>query len=108
MTELCKTELRPLSSILSPQAGRGGSNYDRRDRNLQSSLTTITDYGLLGLLALFQRERIKVRDYDDFQAPTKSLQARCRVLPALDGSRSGRRQFLVALEIPLASDRASR
>jgi len=64
----------------------------------------------LGLLSLSQRERTKVRDCSRrvLQAPTKSPQLRCRVLPALDGSRNGQRQFLVAPEIPLARDRASR
>src|SRR3982750_3923358 len=60
------------------------------------------------LLALFERERIRVRDYHDFQAPTKSIQARCRDLRALDGSRSGRLQFLVWPESPFAPDRAFR
>ncbi len=62
------------------------------------------------LLSLSQRERMKVRDCSTRIAPrlTKWLQGRCRVLPALDDSRSGRRQFLVWLEIPHAPDRASR
>src|SRR2546430_4784064 len=110
MTELCKTELRPLTSILSPQTGRGGSNHDRRNRNLQSSLTTITDYGLPSLLSLSQRERMKVRDYSahDFQAPTKSLQERYRVPRGFGDSRNGQRQFLVQLEISPVSYRVSR
>ena len=62
------------------------------------------------LLCLSQRERIKVRDCCEYhlQVPTKSLRGHCRVLPSLDGSRSGRWQFLVSLEIPFASDLASR
>ncbi|MEY2555353.1 MAG: hypothetical protein QOF93_497 [Verrucomicrobiota bacterium] len=110
MSELCKIELGPLASIVSPRAGRGRSNHDRRDRNLQSGPTTITDYRLPVLLSLLQRERIKVRDYssDDFQAPTKSLQARYRVPRGFGDSRNGQRQFLVPLEISLVSYRASR
>jgi hypothetical protein len=63
--------------------------------------------GVTGLLSLSQRERIKVRDCCecDFQAPTKSPQGRCRVLPALGGSTSGRRQFLVWLEISFVPGR---
>jgi len=34
MSKLCETESRALTSILSPQAGRGGSNHDRREENL--------------------------------------------------------------------------
>ena len=62
------------------------------------------------LLSLSQRERMKVRDcgLSDFQGPTKSPQERFRVLPGLDDSRSGRRQFLAWLKIPIAPDRAPR
>jgi hypothetical protein len=62
------------------------------------------------LLSLFQRERMKVRDCFecDLQAPTRSFQGRYRVLRGLDGSKSGGCQFLIRIEIPLASDRVSR
>ena len=62
------------------------------------------------VLSLSQRERMKVRDCSTrvVQGLTKWLQARCRVLPALDGSRSGRRQFPAQLEIYPVSDRVSR
>jgi hypothetical protein len=65
---------------------------------------------IFGLLSLSQRERMKVRDcYEcDFQAPTKSLQARYRVPRGFGDSRNGQRQFLVQLEISPVSYRVSR
>jgi len=64
------------------------------------------------LLSLLQREKIKVRDCSPrvlvLQASTKWPQERYRVLHVLDGSKSGQWQFLVWLEIPLASNRAPR
>jgi hypothetical protein len=62
------------------------------------------------LLSLSQRERMKVRDCcdGDFQAFPKSTQERYQVLPGLDDSRSGSRQFLVFPKIRLVPDRVSR
>ena len=69
----------------------------------------MNDLCAIGLLSLFQRERTKVRDCSecDFRALTKSPQARFRDLHALDCSKTEAQQYLVWLEIPIASDRAS-
>ncbi len=61
------------------------------------------------LLALFQRERIKVRDRPGgaLQALTKLSREHYQVLPGLDDSRTERGQSLVQLEIPPVSGHVS-
>jgi hypothetical protein len=105
MSRLCTTELRSLTSVLSPHARRGGLNQDRRDKNLGSGMTATTDHGFRSLPFLSQRETMKMRDWlafavQDDSSPSPSPRARRRGIRNLISGRISNRaavSFLLSL-----------